>query len=67
MLTFIAADKTLCNAIVKRILGETTSQDLSRLNHTYIKNRLTARTGLLNSFSSVDHHIFSDNSVDPSR
>jgi len=23
--------------------------------------------GLLNSFSSVDHHAFSDNSVDPSR
>jgi len=25
------------------------------------------RTGLLNSFSSVDHHAFSDNSVDPCR
>ena len=26
-----------------------------------------SRTGLLNSFSPVDHHAFSDNSVDPSR
>ena len=25
------------------------------------------RPGLLNSFSSVDHHAYSDNSVDPSR
>jgi len=27
----------------------------------------SSRPGLLNSFSSVDHHAFSDNSVHPSR